>query len=84
VQALAAVSLGDSTIVGRQGQHMLGQLPGSGSDSFLHDVDSSQRNKLKFYITRCFEQACKAQIIDFAPLLLELQCAGSTHGVDGK
>lgn len=66
MQALAAVSSGDSTRVGRQrhqhGLHMLRRLLGSNSDFFLHDLDSAQRNELESYITQCFEQAYNAQI----------------------
>ena len=90
MQALSAVSSNGSTRLGRQGRqgqqrglHMLRRLLGSGSDFFLHDMDSPQRNELESYITRCFGQAYNARIADFAPLLLELRCAGSTSGVAG-
>ena len=66
MQALAAVSSDDSTRVGRQeqqhGLHMLRRLLGSGSNFFLHDVDSAQRNELESYIMQCFAQAYNAQI----------------------
>jgi hypothetical protein len=87
MQVLSAVSSGGSAVARRQGQrqglHMLRRLLGSGSDFFLHDADSSQRNELESYITRCFEQAYNARINDFAPLLLELRCAGSASGAAG-
>jgi hypothetical protein len=49
----------------------------------LHHPDSSRRAELEAYIRSCFARAYKADVNEFAPLLLELSCASRPSGVAG-
>ena len=49
---------------------MLRRLLGNKSEFVLHDTLSSHRAELEHYISRCFERAYRAEVTEFAPLLL--------------
>ncbi len=49
----------------------------------LHNTGSDRRPELQDYIRRTFAKAYDADVQVFAPLLLELRCAGSVSGVAG-
>jgi hypothetical protein len=61
----------------------LRRLLGNSSHFSLHDTGSASREALEQYIHGSFSDAYGADVTEFAPLLLELQCASSTSGVVG-
>ena len=67
----------------RHGAYVLRRLLATGSEFTPHVVGTARRSDLESYITRCFARAYKAKVNEFAPLLLELRCAGTTSGVAG-
>jgi hypothetical protein len=67
----------------RRRPHSLHRLLGGVAELRLHGRHSLQRAELQAYIAMCFQRAYQAEVSEFAPLLLELSCAGSISGVAG-
>jgi hypothetical protein len=83
MQALSTVSSNARRQRQPHGTRTLYRLLGKRSDFALHDARSLRRPELENYTARCFERAYRAEVTDFAPLLLELCCTGSISGVAG-
>jgi hypothetical protein len=67
----------------RRGLRRLRRIIGTRSRFVLHGQGSPHRDALQAYIATCFARAYRAEVTEFAPLLLELRCAGKINGVAG-
>jgi hypothetical protein len=57
----------------RRGLRRLHQVICTRSRFVLHGQDSPHRDALQAYIATCFTRAYRAEVTEFAPLLLELR-----------
>lgn len=65
------------------GAHLLRRMLRKNSAFELLTTYSAERQDAEDYVARCFARAYGADVTQFAPLLLTLQCAGRISGVAG-
>jgi hypothetical protein len=83
MQAQLALPLKGIGSGAHRGARVLHRLLGASPQLSLHGESSSQRRELETYIAGCFSRAYQAEVTEFAPLLLALNCAGGTGDIAG-